>query len=43
VRPVATSSLEGINGTIFMNGLQTGCEKTFTMMGLRELTDGSKN
>lgn len=21
---------------------QTGCGKTFTMMGLRELTDGSK-
>ena len=42
VRPVATSSLEGINGTIFMYG-STGCGKTFTMMGLRELTDGSKN
>lgn len=42
VRDVATSSLEGINGTIFMYG-STGCGKTFTMMGLRELTDGSKN
>jgi len=38
VKRVALSSLNGINGTIFMYG-QTGSGKTYTMMGYNKIED----
>lgn len=32
IRPIVLSSLDGINGTVFMYG-QTGSGKTYTMLG----------
>lgn len=36
--PLVESVLEGYNGTIFAYG-QTGCGKTFTMLGVQESED----
>ena len=42
VKNVVLSSLEGINGTVFVYG-QTGTGKTFTMMGSKDDRDYELN
>lgn len=42
VKRIALSSLNGINGTIFMYG-QTGSGKTYTMMGYNKSEDQKDN